>query len=187
MFEAGDIRQRRAELNMWQSELAAKVGVDKRQIRRYESGEAKPTLPIAKAIASALGITIDELAGQDTHRINLTGDWWACWQPWKDGTEVLNCHQISIQQHGDKLSIATTTRGTQAYEEGGYLWEGELRLWDNEILMGLVRRHRGCRPPQRHYVVCDPPARREHDRPLGRPRLRRADRHRMGNHHQVQR
>ncbi len=33
------IRQRRAELNMSQSELAAKVGVDKRQIRRYESGE----------------------------------------------------------------------------------------------------------------------------------------------------
>ncbi len=130
------IRQRRAELNMSQSELAAKAGVDKRQIRRYESGETQPTLPIAKTIASALGITIDELAGEDTHRINLTGDWWACWQTWKDGTEVLNGHQISIQQHGDKLSIATTTRGTQAYEEGGYLWEGELRLWDNEILMG---------------------------------------------------
>ena len=57
MFEAGDIRQRRAELNMWRSELAAKVGVDRRQIRRYESGEPQPTLPIAKAIASALGIT----------------------------------------------------------------------------------------------------------------------------------
>lgn len=83
---------------MSQSELAAKAGVDKRQIRRYESGEAQPTLPIAKAIASALGITIDELAGEDTHRINLTGDWWACWQTWKDGAEVLNCHQISIQQ-----------------------------------------------------------------------------------------
>jgi hypothetical protein len=26
--------------------------------------------------------------------------------------------------------------GTHACEEGGYLWEGELRLWDNEILMG---------------------------------------------------
>jgi transcriptional regulator with XRE-family HTH domain len=135
MFEAGDIRQRRAELNMWQSELAAKAGVDNRQIRRYESGEAQPTLPIAKAIASALGITIDELAGEDTHRINLTGDWRACWQTWKDGTEVLNCHQFSMQQQGDKLSIAAT-RGTQAYEEGGCLWGGELRLWDNEILMG---------------------------------------------------
>ena len=79
-------------------------------------------------MASAPGI--DELAGQDTHRINLTGDWWACWQPWKDGTEVLNCHQISIQQQGGKLPIAATTRGTQA-QEGGYLGEGGLRLWDN--------------------------------------------------------
>ena len=105
MFEAGDIRQRRAELNMWRSELAAKVGVDRRQIRRYESGEAQPTLPIAKAIASALGITIDELAAEDTHRINLTGDWWACWRTWKDGTEVLNCHQISIQQQGGKQRV----------------------------------------------------------------------------------
>jgi DNA-binding XRE family transcriptional regulator len=115
MFEAGDIRQRRAELNMWQSELAAKAGVAKRQIRRYESGETQPTLPIAKAIASALGITIDDLAGEDTHRINLTGGWWACWRTGKDGTEVLNCHQISIQQQGGKLSIAATTRGAQAY------------------------------------------------------------------------
>jgi transcriptional regulator with XRE-family HTH domain len=86
---------------MSQSELAAKAGVGKRQIRRYESGETRPTLPIAKAIASAPGITIDGLAGEDTHRINLTGDWWACWQTWEDGTEVLNCHQISIQQAED--------------------------------------------------------------------------------------
>ena len=130
------IRERRAELNMSQSELAAKVGVDKRQIRRYESGETQPTLPVAKAIASALGISIDELAGEDTHRINLTGNWWACWQTWKDGTEVINSHEISIQQQGDKLAVVGTTRGTQSFEEGGYIWEGELRLWDNEILMG---------------------------------------------------
>jgi transcriptional regulator with XRE-family HTH domain len=112
------------------------VPVDKRQIRRYESGETQPTLPIAKAIANALGISIDDLAGEDTHRIDLTGDWWACWQTWKNGTEVLNCHQVSIQQQGDNISIAATNRGTQPFEEGAYMWEGEMRLWDNEILMG---------------------------------------------------
>ncbi len=68
---------------MSQSELAAKAGVGKRQIRRYESGQTQPTLPIAKAIASALGITTDELAGEDTHRINLTGDWWPAGRPGK--------------------------------------------------------------------------------------------------------
>ena len=83
------IRQRRSELGMSQGDLAAKVGVDRRQIRRYEAGETQPTLSVAKTIARALGITIDELAGDETHRIDLTGDWWACWQSWKDGVEVI--------------------------------------------------------------------------------------------------
>ena len=130
------IRQRRAELNMSQSDLAIKTGVDKRQIRRYESGDTQPSLPIAKAIANALGISIDELAGTDTHRIDLSGDWWACWQTWKDGVEIVNSHEVAIQQQGDRMTITGTTRGTQSYEDGGYIWEGELRLWDNEILMG---------------------------------------------------
>jgi len=136
MFEAGDIRQRRAELNTWQSELAAKVGVDKRQIRRCESGKAQPTLPIAEAIAGALGITIDELAGEDTHRINLTGDWWGLLAdlerrhrgPQLPPDQHPAARRQAIHRHDDQ--------GTQAYEEGGYLREGELRLWDNEILMG---------------------------------------------------
>jgi transcriptional regulator with XRE-family HTH domain len=89
------IRQRRAELNMSQSELAAKAGVGKRHIRRYESGETQPTLPIAKAIASAFGITIDELAGEDSHRINLTGDWWAFWQNLKDGASSPACRPVT--------------------------------------------------------------------------------------------
>lgn len=30
--------------------------------------------------------------------------------------------------------VVTITRGT-ALEDGGYMWQGELRLWDNEIMM----------------------------------------------------
>ena len=129
------IRQRRSELGMSQSELAAEVGVDKRQIRRYESGETQPTLPIAKAIARALGISIDELAGEETHRVNLTGHWWASWQTSRTGTEKIATQEVEIKQEGATLHIATVTRGLSA-EEGGYHWSGELRLWDNEILMG---------------------------------------------------
>jgi len=129
------IRERRSELGMSQADLAAKVGVDRRQIRRYESGETQPTLPVAKTIAKALGISIDELAGDETHRVNLTGDWWACWQSWKDGNEVLNPHEIRMTQRSDTVEIVATTRGTPL-EEGGYLWRGEMKLWDNEILMG---------------------------------------------------
>jgi transcriptional regulator with XRE-family HTH domain len=129
------IRQRRSELDMSQSDLAAKVGVDKRQIRRYESGETQPTLPIAKAIARALGISIDELAGEQTHRVNLTGHWWASWQTSRSGIEKIATQEVEIKQEASTLHIETVTRGLSV-EEGGYHWSGELRLWDNEILMG---------------------------------------------------
>lgn len=129
------IRRRRGELNLSQAGLAERVGVDRRQIRRYEAGETQPALSVAKAIARALGISLDELAGEGTHRIDLSGHWWACWQSWKDGTEVINPHEVEIRQRGDVVQIGAATRGT-AVEDGGYLWRGELRVWDNEVLMG---------------------------------------------------
>lgn len=129
------IRQRRAELDLSQADLAARVGVDRRQIRRYESGETQPTLSVAKAIARALAITIDELAGDETHRIDLTGEWWACWQSWHQGEEVLNPHQIRMTQRGDTIEVVAVNRGTPL-KGGGYLWRGELRIFDNEALIG---------------------------------------------------
>jgi transcriptional regulator with XRE-family HTH domain len=130
------IRQRRTDLGMSQGDLAARVGVDQRQIRRYESGETQPTLSVARSIARALGISIDELAGDETHRVNLTGDWWSAWQTFKDGQEVITSQDIRFRQMGDRLEVAAISRGNVTVEEGGYLWRGELRLWDNEILMG---------------------------------------------------
>ncbi|MQB02470.1 MAG: helix-turn-helix domain-containing protein, partial [Actinobacteria bacterium] len=130
------IRRRRDDLGLSQGELADRVGVDKRQIRRYESGETQPTLSVARAIARALQITIDELAGEETHRVDLDGEWWGCWQTWKDGNEVLNPHQVTLRQRGDVAEVVAITRGTQAFEEGGYLWRGELRIWNNEVLTG---------------------------------------------------
>jgi len=150
------IRQRRSELGMSQSDLAAKVGVDKRQIRRYESGETQPTLPIAKAIAQALGISIDELAGEQTHRVNLTGHWWASWQTSRSGVEKIASQEVEIKQETDTLHIAAMTRGL-AVEEGGYLWSGELRLWDNEILMGWYASYDGSiRSKGTMYFVVHP-------------------------------
>lgn len=137
------VRLRRGELGMSQADLAAKVGVDRRQIRRYESGETQPTLPVAKSIARALGVTLDELAGDEKHRIDLTGDWWACWQSWKDGVEVVNPHQVRMSQRGDTVEIVAVTRGT-AVEGGGYTWQGEMRVWDNEVLMGWYVANEGA-------------------------------------------
>ena len=129
------IRGRRAELGMSQAQLAAIAGVDTRQIRRYESGEQQPMLSVAVAIAEALGITVGQLAGESTRRVVLTGDWWASWQTFKDGQEVLTMQQVRFVQRGDDLRVEATTRGLPV-EDGGYLWRGEMRLWDNEILMG---------------------------------------------------
>lgn len=133
---AETIKTRRAVLGLSQADLAEKVGVDKRQIRRYEASEAQPTLSVARDIADALGISLDELAGSDARRVGLSGEWWAAWQTFKDGEEVHTIQQITIRQRGDLIQIATTDRGNVTLDEGGYTWRGELRLWDNEVLIG---------------------------------------------------
>ena len=130
------IKQRRAELGLSQADLATRVGVDRRQIRRYESGDTQPVLPVARAIAQALSITLDQLAGGESHQINVTGDWWSSWQTFKDGEEVITFQPVRMRQQGDRVDVQALSRGNVSVEEGGYLWRGELRLWDNEILMG---------------------------------------------------
>jgi transcriptional regulator with XRE-family HTH domain len=129
------IRERRTELGMSQRDLAQAAGVDVRQIRRYEAGEQQPLLSVAVSIADALKVSVGELAGKPSHRIKLSGLWWASWQTSRSGDEKIATQQVEIKQEGDLLQIATVTQGL-SIEEGGYHWSGELRLWDNEILMG---------------------------------------------------
>jgi transcriptional regulator with XRE-family HTH domain len=129
------VRQRRSELGLSQAELASRAGVDRRQIRRYESGETQPTLSAARTLARALGITVDELAGDETRRIDLAGGWWACWQSWQHGKERANPHEVRMTQRGDTVELVATTRATPV-EGGGYLWRGEARIFDNEALIG---------------------------------------------------
>ena len=137
------VRPRRGVLALPPAYVAAMGGLDRRQIRRYEAGETQPTLSVARSIARALGISIDELAGDETHRIDLTGDWWACWQSWKDGVEVINPHEVRLSQRGDSIEIVAVTRGTPV-EAGGYTWQGEMRVWDNEVLMGWYVANEGA-------------------------------------------
>ncbi len=33
------------------------------------------------------------------------------------------------------MEVVAVTRGTPL-DEGGYIWRGEMRVWDNEVLMG---------------------------------------------------
>jgi DNA-binding XRE family transcriptional regulator len=72
---------------MSQKDLAAAAGVDVRQIRSYEAGEQQPLLSVAVAIADALRISVTEQPGKPSHRIRLSGQWWASWQTSRSGDE----------------------------------------------------------------------------------------------------
>jgi hypothetical protein len=80
-------------------------------------------------------LPVAALAGKPSHRVKLAGIWWASWQTFRSGEEKIASQQVEIKQEGDLLQVATVTRGLPV-EEDGYHWNGELRLWDNEILMG---------------------------------------------------
>lgn len=150
------IKRRRAELGLSQADLAAAAGVDQRQIRRYETGEQQPLLSVAVAIADALKISVGELAGVPTHRVNLAGDWWASWQTFKDGEEIITAQEVRFRQEADYIRVETLTRGISV-EDGGYHWHGELRLWDNEILMGwYAANDGGTRSKGTMYFVIHP-------------------------------
>jgi transcriptional regulator with XRE-family HTH domain len=129
------IRARRRKLGLSQAELAKAAGVSVRQLARYEAGEQQPNLAGGFALAEALGISISQLGGKIPHGIDLTGNWWAAWQTFRRGEEHIACQQVRITQDDDILQLDATTRGL-ANEDGGYLWRGELRLWDNEVLLG---------------------------------------------------
>ena len=60
------MRTKRQALGLTQAQLAEAAGVGRRQIRRYEAGDAQPPLLVAARIARALRITLDELAGFPT-------------------------------------------------------------------------------------------------------------------------
>src|SRR3954463_3220877 len=129
------IRRLRQEAGLSQAALAAAAGIHLRQIHRYESGEQQPALGVAQRMAAALGVTLDELAGGSSDRVTLDGTWWATWQTFSDGHKIIAPHPVGLSQHGSTIQIEALERSTEN-ERGGYLWRGELRLWDGQGLMG---------------------------------------------------
>jgi DNA-binding XRE family transcriptional regulator len=123
----GIIKTRREELNLSQAELARAAGVHVRQIRRYESGEQQPVLAAAVKMAAALGVTLDELAGVARENVRLEGAWWAAWEA---GVTVVS-HPVQVSQHGTAVRLEATR-----HDRPGWLWRGELTLWDGQLLTG---------------------------------------------------
>src|SRR5215204_2642716 len=86
------LRSRRAALGLSQAELAKAAGVSLRQLARYEAGEQQPVLSAAVALADALSISMDQLAGKVNYDLDLSGDWWCAWQTWKDGAPRIDTY-----------------------------------------------------------------------------------------------
>jgi transcriptional regulator with XRE-family HTH domain len=137
-MDLGDIiRSRRNAIGLSQTELAKAAGVHVRQIARYEANEQQPALSVAVALADALGISIAQLAGQVSYELDLSGEWWCAWQTWKDEVARIDTHPMEVHQRGELLQL--DAQRAVPVEEGSYTWRGELRLWDNEALMGWYR------------------------------------------------
>ncbi|WP_029897789.1 helix-turn-helix transcriptional regulator [Nocardia brasiliensis] len=120
-----------------QEQLGKAVGVTGRQITRYEAGEQEPTLRVAANIADILGVSLTELAGRINTGPDLSGEWWASWQTWKDDIERIDTHPLHVVQDGDYLILdGERAQGENAIEIGDYAWVGELRF--HRITGGLL-------------------------------------------------
>ena len=74
----------------------------------------------------------------------------------RNGVEKIATQKVEVQQEGEFLRVSTLTHGLSD-EEGGYHWSGELRLWDNEILMGWYASTEGAiRDKGTMYFVLHP-------------------------------
>jgi transcriptional regulator with XRE-family HTH domain len=129
MATLGDtIRTRRKELGLSQAELAQACGVHLRQIRRYESDEQQPVLTVAVQLAAALGLSIAELAGEPSRQPRLDGTWWAAWQTFVKGEQIITSQPVALQQLGQTVRIEALEHSTEK-TIADYLWRGELRVW----------------------------------------------------------
>ena len=131
------IKHRRTELGLSQAQLAKEAGISLRQLARYEAGEQQPVLSAAVALADALRISLIQLAGQVTYGLDLSGTWYCAWQTWKDNVPRIDVHSLEVHQSGDLFQLDAECALPVA--EGSYRWRGELRLWDNEALIGWYR------------------------------------------------
>ena len=85
---------------------------------------------------------MDELAGKVSYGLDLSGEWWCAWQTWKGGAPRIDTHPLEVHQRGEVLQLNAERAVPVA--EGSYRWRGELRLWDNEALIGWYRSSAGA-------------------------------------------
>src|SRR5262249_16126069 len=75
-----------------------------------------------------------------SHELNLSGRWWCAWETSKNDVPRIDTHTLTVRQQGERLQLDAA----RAPAEGSYSWHGELRIWDNEALMGWYRSTEGA-------------------------------------------
>lgn len=125
-------------MGLSQAELGAKVGMDARQIRRYEAADVQPSLAGAKLLADALNITLDELVGDD--HLDLSGEWWSAWQGLDTDTLL---QRVLLVHRGRKVEINTPPAAPDVTHR--LPWHGELTVLEGGALGWYVLQdsHRG--------------------------------------------
>lgn len=104
---------------------------------QFASARIVSRVAISTEVGPARDLTADGPTTSVKPRgLDLSGGWIAGWQSYKDGQEVHRFQPVEIEHlEDDRMRIYALERGADV-ADGGYLWEGELRLWDNAILMG---------------------------------------------------
>lgn len=125
------IRTHRGRLRLTQAELARDIGVDTRQINRYEIGETEPTLAVARRLAERLRISMDELAGEVAP---LTGTWVSAWHNLGSDTDV-QVGTVELTQQGRHLSVQPLRTPPRRSDELEVAWSGEFYV-DRETVLG---------------------------------------------------
>lgn len=105
-----------------------------RSWKRWEKG-TYPSRLYRPLLVRLLGLVEQPGGVPGVGGVDLSGDWWAAWQSSRDRREVLAVQSVRLHHSGDVVRMRAIGRG-RPIVEGGYLWRGEMRLWDNEILMG---------------------------------------------------
>lgn len=156
------LRERRTALGISQAHLAARVGVDQRQVRRYEAVHTQPALDVAARIAAALalGMTLDQLAGDGSPRLDLSGTWWLCrhGEPGEAGPQSLAVREV--------LTGAYPVRAAPVCGGG---WLSELRALERALVgWYTVDGEQGQGPTGTRFLVLRPCGRRAVGRWVGK-------------------
>ncbi len=148
-------------------------------------GEHISTLAILVAVGSAasgavLGVimqhVVDErsatnrarAASSHFERLKLDGVWYAFWESSVQGQRIVNGEQVTVKQVRNRLFLENVTVSLEN-PEGGYLWRGELEVWDNQHLLGwYVAREPNVLSKGALYLILHPSGREMSGRWVGR-------------------